>query len=289
MDIVPQLIVNSVLAGALYTLMALGFNLVFSTTKFFNMAHGAFAAIGGYAAFYLLKHLELNLYIAVIIAVAIAGLSGWLMDRFVFLPMRRKKATPLVLLVASLGLLFVVQAVNAMLFSSQFHTLNQDLSNIKIFEIAGGIITSTQIWIIIAAFVITALLLFIIERTKFGKAVQAIGDDEEVAKVVGIRTNRVISWVFVIGAAIAGVAGIATGFETGLQPTTGMPLLLKGVIASIIGGVGNVYGSIIGAFVLGFVENFGIWKISGEWKDAIAFALLIVFLIFRPEGILKRK
>ena len=94
--------------------------------------------------------------------------------------------------------------------------------------------------------------------------------------------------MFFIGSAIAGLAGILVGFDTGIEPTMGLGLLLKGVIASIVGGIGNIYGGVLGAFLLGFVENFGIWKISGEWKDAIAFGLLIVFLIFRPRGIMNK-
>ncbi len=127
-----------------------------------------------------------------------------------------------------------------------------------------------------------------LRKTLFGKAVIAISDDEQVAKIVGIHTEKVIGRVFIIGSVIAGAAGILVGFDTGLEPTMGMSLLLKGVIASIIGGIGNVYGGVLGAFLLGFVENFGIWKISGEWKDAIAFGLLIIFLLIRPQGIIKK-
>ena len=105
---------------------------------------------------------------------------------------------------------------------------------------------------------------------------------------MGINTNKIISYVFCAGAIIASWAGILTGFDTGLQPTLGLSLLLKGVIASIIGGLGSIPGAFLGAYLLGFVENFGIWKISGEWKDAISFGLLIIFLLFRPNGIIKR-
>jgi branched-chain amino acid transport system permease protein len=97
-----------------------------------------------------------------------------------------------------------------------------------------------------------------------------------------------VAGVFFLGSAIAGLAGILVGFDTGIEPTMGLSLLLKGVIAAIIGGVGNVYGGVLGAFLLGFVENFGIWKISGEWKDAIAFAALLLFLLFKPSGLLKK-
>jgi branched-subunit amino acid ABC-type transport system permease component len=124
--------------------------------------------------------------------------------------------------------------------------------------------------------------------TMFGKAIKAISDDEEVAKIVGINTNRIIGYVFFISSAIAGLAGILVGYDTGIEPIMGMPLLLKGVIAAIVGGVGNIYAGVLGAFLLGFVENFGIWKISGEWKDAIAFGLLLLFLIFRPKGLIKK-
>jgi branched-subunit amino acid ABC-type transport system permease component len=109
-----------------------------------------------------------------------------------------------------------------------------------------------------------------------------------VARIIGLNTDKINGYVFFIGSALAGFAGILVGFDTGIEPTMGLGLLLKGVIVSIIGGVGNIYGGVLGAFLLGFVENFGIWKISGEWKDAIAFALLIVFLIFRPQGIMNK-
>ena len=132
-------------------------------------------------------------------------------------------------------------------------------------------------------------LALLLKFTFFGKSVKAISDDEEVSRMVGINTKFVIGIVFFIGSAIAGLAGIMSGYDTGLEPTMGMSLLLKGVIASIIGGIGNVYGGVLGAFLLGFVENFGIWKISGEWKDAIAFGLLIIFLLFRARGIFGRK
>jgi branched-chain amino acid transport system permease protein len=128
----------------------------------------------------------------------------------------------------------------------------------------------------------------IFRYTIFGKAVKAIGDDEEVSKIVGINTEKIIGWVFFIGSAIGGLAGILIGFDTGIEPTMGLSLLLKGVIACIIGGIGNVYGGVLGAFLLAFIENFGIWQISGEWKDAIAFIVLILFLLFRPRGILRK-
>ncbi len=286
MSILPQIILNSIIAGAIYALIALGFNFIYGATKFFNLAHGALATVGGYSVFFITYTLGWNVYLAVLISVIFAGAVGYGLDKFIFLPLRKRKATNMVLLVASLGAFTVIQAVIAILFGTQFQTLTQ--ATPKIYEVFGGVITQTQLAILISGIVITFLLILAINKTFFGKAVKAISDDEEVARIVGINTDKIIGYIFFIGSAIAGLGGIFVGFDAGIQPTMGLSLLLKGIIAAIIGGVGNIYGALLGAFLLGFVENFGIWKISAEWKDAIAFGLLILFLLFRPRGIINK-
>ena len=193
----------------------------------------------------------------------------------------------MVLLVASLGVFTALQAFIAILFTSQFQTLSMG-SAARVYEIFGAVITQVQLIILLCGIAITLLLALTLKKTLFGKAVNAVADDEEVSKIVGINTDKIIGAVFFIGSMIAGLAGMLVGFDTGIEPTMGMSLLLKGIIAAIIGGIGNIYGALVGGLILGFVENFGIWKISGEWKDAIAFGLLIIFLLFRPRGILQR-
>lgn len=287
MSILPQLIANSIIAGSIYALVALGFNLIYGTTKFFNLAHGALAAVGGYVVFFLTQKLGLGVFLSAAIGVILAGIFGYLLDKIVYLPLRKRKASNMVLLVASLGAFILIQAVIAILFSSQFQTLSGNIG-IYIYSFFGGVITSVQLITLTSAVVVMFGLAVLLKKTTFGKAVRAVGDDEEVARIVGINTNKIIGQVFFIGSAIAGLAGILSGFDTGIEPTMGFVLLLKGVIAAIVGGIGNIYGAFLGAYLLGFVENFGIWKISGEWKDAIAFVLLIIFLIFRPQGIIKK-
>lgn len=288
MDILPQLIANSVIAGAIYMMVALGFNLIFGTVKFFDIGYGALAVVGGYAVLYFYKMLGLNLSLAVLFGVLLSGCVGYIINALIYKKLRKRKASSMVLLVASLGVLTVIQAIVAMIFTSQFQTLSLS-GTARVFEIFGAVITGVQVAILASGLVIMFTLSFVLKKTLFGKAVMAVSDDEEVSKIVGINTDKIIGAVFFIGSMIAGLAGIFVGFDTGLEPGTGIALLLKGVIASIIGGIGNIYGGVLGAFLLGFVENFGIWKISGEWKDAIAFTLLIVFLLFRPSGILGKK
>ncbi len=287
MSIVPQLIVNSIIAGSIYSLVVLGFNLIYGTTKFFNLAHGVLTAVGGYTVFYVSQKLGWHIVAGIILGVLVSGLIGYLLDKGIFLQLRKRKASSMVLLVAALGIMTALQAVIAILFTSQFQTLSSGMET-KVYDIFGGVITNIQLVILISVIIIMFGLGILLKYTKFGKAVRAVSDDETVAKIVGINTDKVISAIFVIGSAIAGYAGIMVGLDTGIEPTMGLSLLLKGVIAAIIGGVGSIYGGVLGAFVLAFIENFGIWKISGEWKDAIAFGVLLIFLLFRPQGIIKK-
>jgi len=285
MDIAAQIALNAVIAGAIYALVALGFNLIYGTAKFFDLGYGALATVGGYAVFYFYTQLGLPIVVAIVLGVLVAGALGFLIEKVIYRQLRARKASNTVLLVASLGVLTVVQAIVAILFSSQFQTLSHNSGVEQTFTILGGVITQTQVLILIAGITIMLALGLMLKYTLFGKAVRAVSDDEEVSKIVGINTEKILGRVFFIGSAIAGLAGIAVAFDTGIQPTMGLSLLLKGVIAAIIGGIGNVYGGILGAFFLAIIENLGAWQFSGEWKDAIAFAVLIVFLLFRPQGI----
>lgn len=288
MNIIPQIILNSIITGAIYALVALGFNYIYGTVKFFDLGYGALTVVGAYAMFYFYKILGLGLPLSIVLSVLIAGLIGMLVYKTIYAPLRVKHSSKMMLLIASLGVLTAIQAIVAIFFTSDYKVLSQNSIPEKVYMIGGGAITQTQVTLLVAVVAIAIIMVTVSKFTLFGKAVKAIGDDEDVAKISGINTRKVIGRVFFIGSMIAGAAGIFTGFDTGIQPTIGLPLLLKGVIASIIGGIGNIYGGILGAFLLGFIENFGVWKISGAWKDAIAFGVLIVFLLFRPHGFMKK-
>ncbi|MDB5259981.1 MAG: inner-rane translocator, branched-chain amino acid transport system permease protein [Candidatus Nomurabacteria bacterium] len=285
MDIVVQIALNAVIAGAIYSLVAIGFNLIYSTARFFDIGYGALATVGGYSVFYFYKMLNLPIYVSIILAIVISGAIGWLVEKLVYKKLRKEKASNVVLLIASLGVLTVIQAIVAILFTSQFQTLSKDIGGQTTYEIFGGVITQTQVLILVSGLLIMTALSLVLKYTLFGKAIRAVSDDEEVARIVGINSGRVMGWVFFIGSAIAGIAGMSVGFDTGIEPVMGLSLLLKGVIAVIVGGIGNIYGGVLGAFLLAIIENLGAWQFSGEWKDAISFFVLIIFLIFRPQGI----
>ncbi len=287
MEIFAQLVANSIIAGSIYALITLGFNLIFGVSKFFDVGYGTMAVVGGYSVLFLEKFLGWNIFLSILIGIIFAGIIGFLVNKFIYQTLRQKMASNLVLIIASLGVFTVIQAVVAMLFSSQFQILSQNIEQ-NTYNFWGGVITQIQLITLISTIIIMLVLAWVMEKTMFGKVIKAIGDDEEVSKIIGIDTNKIIGYVFFIGSAIAGLAGILIGFDTGIEPTMGLSLILIGMVASIIGGIGNVYGGVLGAFFLAFVENFGIWGLSGEWKEAIAFIVLILFLLFRPKGILKK-
>ena len=147
-------------------------------------------------------------------------------------------------------------------------------------------ITDIQILIIVAGLILFVLGWLFIQRTKFGKAIRAVSDDPIGTRVVGINSEKIILTAFAIGSALAGAAGILISLETNIEPTMGMNAILKGIIASIVGGIGSIPGALFGGLLLGLAENLGIWKISAGWKDTIAFVILIVFLLLRPSGIM---
>ncbi|MEW6602243.1 MAG: branched-chain amino acid ABC transporter permease [Nitrospirota bacterium] len=277
---------NTIIAGAVYTMIALGFNLIYRVTKFFNIAHGAFIVTGGYVVFFLHKALRLGLMTSVILSMLSVGALGMLVDKAVFSTLRKKQASSLTMLVASLGILWALQSLIALTFGTEFQRLSGKGEIAATFNVLGAMITDVQVITIIAGFSVMIGLVMMVNMTRFGKAIMAVGDDDEVAKIIGIDTERIIGYVFFIGSAAACLGGTLIGFDIGLIPTMGVLLLLKGVTASIIGGVGNIYGGVLGAYMLGLAENIGVLTLSSGWKDATAFGLLIIFLVFRPRGIM---
>ena len=245
-------------------------------------------ALGAYFAVLISGSEESGLYLTWGISCLLAGIVGLALYRGLYVYMRERARSPLVMLVATLGILLAITAFTTIIFQSAPRPLPDAFGSTP-WKIAGANIKGFNVFTIAVALVGFVFLLFLLKMTSFGKAVRAIGDDEEVSKVVGINTTVIIAVVFFIGAVYASAAGVLSGHDTAIQPRMGLLLLLKGWIASVVGGIGNMYGAIVGGFVLGLIEQFGIWDLAGEWKDAISFVLLILFLSFWPNGLLPRK
>ena len=259
-----------------------------SRMPFIVLAAIGSAALGAYCGLLTSQASGSSLYLSWGVSCLLAGSVSLALYRGLYLYMRRRARSPLIMLVASLGILLALTAFTTIIFQSAPRPLPEAFGSTP-WKIFGAYIKPFNVFSIGVAIVGFMALILFLRKTSFGKAVRAIGDDEEVSKIVGINTTVVIAIVFFIGAMYASLAGILNGHDTAIQPRMGLLLLLKGWIASVIGGIGNLYGAIVGGFVLGMIEQFGIWDLAGEWKDAISFILLILFLAFWPKGLIPRK
>ena len=229
-----------------------------------------------------------KLYLSWAVSCLLAGCVGLALYRGLYVYMRQRARSPLIMLVASLGILLALSAFISIVFESAPRPLPDPFGSVP-WTIGGAFIKGFNVFAIGVAIAGFLVLFAVLKWTSFGRAVRAIGDDEEVSKVVGINTAVIIAIVFFVGAVYAAMAGILSGHDTAIQPRMGLLLLLKGWISSVIGGIGNLYGAILGGFLLGVIEQFAIWDLAGEWKDVVAFVLLILFLSFWPRGLLPRK
>lgn len=285
MSILLQLIINGLIAGAIYALVASGFSLIYSTCRFIHFAHGATIAFSAYFLYFLFSVLGLGFWFSVLLAIGFASFLGLAMNILVYKQLRNRKASSVILLIASFALLILLESTILILFGADVKTIGF-IEVVKGIEIFGAVITPLQIYIVICSLLLLSLLFLFMKMTKTGKAMRAVADNKDVAEIVGISSKRIYNWSFIIGSAIAGVAGILIGLEQNLEPMMGTNLMIKGFTGAIIGGIGSVPGAILGSFLLGFAENFGIWFLPSGYKDAIAFVILFAFLLFRPKGIL---
>ena len=291
--IISQLLFNGLISGMIYALTALGFTIIYRTVRFFHFAHGVIYALGAYMAYCVLSSAYCENVdcaatkwgIAILVGIIGAAIVGILIDRLVYKPLRRKKAPNLVFLLASFGVFIFIQNLLQLIFGAQILTIRTGPVK-EGHHFLGAVITDTQILILAVSVFLSAGLWLYIQKSKLGKAMRAVADDPLAASIVGINPEKIIMAAFAIGSALAGAAGILISLETNIEPTMGMNAILKGIIASIIGGIGSIPGAMFGGLFLGIAENLGIWKISAGWKDCIAFVILIAFLLFRPGGIM---
>lgn len=280
-----QLIANGVAIGAGYLIVALGFALIYKVARFFHFAHAIIFTSCPYFAVWLRNGTySLGAY-SFAAAVVLAAAMGCLMEVLVFAPLRRRGASPLVHLLASVGLYVVLQ--NALSLVAGDHTQSLRLQQIQPgHQVFGIVLTNAQITAIVAGGILLNLTAFITSRTQFGKQMRAVADDSELASVVGVHATSVRLLTFALGSALAGCAGIVVALDIDMTPTMGMDALLMALVAVIVGGVKNSWGIALGALFLALAQSLGVWKTDSRWQSLIAFVIMVVFLLVRPQGFL---
>ena len=205
------------------------------------------------------------------------------MNKLVYKPLRDRKSDGFTMLLASFGLFLFITNTILLLFGAEVKTFG--LPIMKGYEVFGAIITGTQILLIVTSLVLFVLLQLFMKKTKTGKAMRAVADNKQISSTLGINVERTIMIAFIISGLFAGVAGMLVGLEQNIEHNMGFQAILKGLTASVVGGVGNVPAALAGGFLIGIVENIGIWFLPSGYKDAIAFVILIFFLLVRPRGL----
>ena len=281
----PQVILNGVIAGAAYGLLAISFALLYQVNRFFDLTPAAGCVAGAYATLLIAKMLQWSITSALVIGVLAAASLGVLAHLAVLRPLQLKRSGSSEKFLATLGLIVVVQSVIAISFGDDTKVLSWHHSNTL--EGYGLTVTQPQLAILLVAAVLLVLAVFA-ERSYAGRVYRAVAGDEELAQTVGVRVNLVRMAASACSLAIAGLAGVLVGADIGLTPGMGFRAILMGVVAAVIGGIGSFRGVMLGALLIGITQNLVAWWISSAWQDAATFVLLIVFLIARPQGILGR-
>lgn len=268
-------------------LVGISFGIVYRVCRFFHFAHGGIFTFGCYFSFFLKHWVGLPLLPSFLIAIAISGSLGCLIQQAIYRPLKRKGASPLILLLASLGIYIVVQNGISIIFGDDTRSIRSPVVEEGI-NILGARVTTTQVFIIAISMLMIFVVAIVLKKTKLGKTMQAVANDPDLARVSGIDSEQVALWTLAIGSVLGGIAGILVALDIDMTPTMGMNALMMGVVTVIIGGVGSIAGIAMGAFLLSAAQHFGAWQISSQWQDAVAFVILILFLIFRPQGFLGR-
>ena len=304
MDVV-QILINTLVRAAELSLLAIGLTMVFDILKFANFAHPDYAVLGAFFAYVFNRILGINLFLAVILAAFVTGWVGILIDQAIFKRLRKIGAKPVTLMIASMGTAIALRNLMRLIWTSNTKTYAIPLQ--KPLEILGARITSHQIGIIVTGLVSMIIFHLLLHRTTFGKALRAISDNSELASACAIDSEKMIKWMWFLASAYGVIGGSMLAMEHLLYPRLGFDIIIPVFCATILGGIGNPYGAMLGALTLALAENLilaidlaplinlggffnvGSIQISTGYKPAISFMILIIVLLFKPTGILRKK
>lgn len=281
MWIVAQILINSLIAGSVYALVASGLTFIYSTSRIFHLAHGVVILFGAYIFHFVWIEQGLSPVLGVFLSVFGSVAIGLLMNELVYEQQRKRHAKRLAYLISTIALLMLGTSVIVLVFNTSLKSFGIQTTVYRFQELN---ITFLQIILLLSSLFLLLFLAALVKYTKFGKAMRATADNDEVASIMGINTRQIRRLSFGIGSLLASFAGILIGLEYNLDPNMGVYLAIKGFTAMVIGGVGSIGGAIFGAFLVGFFEQIAVWYFGAGWKNSISFVLLFLFLLFRPQG-----
>ncbi|MBM2802924.1 MAG: livH [Deltaproteobacteria bacterium] len=281
-----QQFVNAISLGGVYALFALGFTLVFGVLGVVNLAHGALFMLGAYAALQAVLFFKLPLLPAILVAMLVTASAGWLLDKFIFAPLRARQAPHLAPMIATIGLAIALNSTIQGLFGAENLRFPADMLPADGLSLGAVQITWLEVEIVFLAFVLMAVLLWGLKKTQVGCALRGLAESVKAVALVGVDVEGLFRVTAVIASLLGGVAGVLIAlYSNAVFPGMGQPMLHKGIAVVILGGMGDIRGALLGGFFLGFAEVFSVAYIGSSMRDAVAFALLFTILLLRPRGL----
>ncbi|MGE0416630.1 MAG: branched-chain amino acid ABC transporter permease [Acetobacteraceae bacterium] len=278
-----QLLINGLVTGSALGLVAISFSLIYATTKLFHVAHAGVYTLAGYVAWSLVTHGAPDI-VALLGAIAAAVVAGALIQGVLYAELERRRATHLVVLIASLGMLAVIQNTIAGVYSPNILQFPVPWGS-RMF-VAGGIrLTATQMLTVVVSLAAYAGTMWFFHRTIMGKQIRAVASNPFLAEITRLRPRRTYVIVTAIGSAIVALPGVLVPLDLGLQPYSGITPLLTATIAMIAGGIGSITGSFVLAVGIAVLQNLSLLLIPGEWSIGITFFIFVIFMLFRPTGL----
>ncbi|MBF0806005.1 branched-chain amino acid ABC transporter permease [Streptococcus sp. WM07] len=279
-----QQLLNGLILGSIYALLALGYTMVYGIIRLINFAHGDVYMMGAFMGYFLINNLHLNFFVALLLAMAGTAALGVLIEFLAYRPLRQ--STRIAALITAIGVSFLLEYGMVFFFGANPRPFPQVIDTIR-YELGPVSITNIQLLILGVSILLMVVLQLIVKKTKMGKAMRAVSVDSDAAQLMGINVNRTISFTFALGSALAGAAGVLIAlYYNSLEPLMGMTPGLKSFVAAVLGGIGIIPGAALGGFVIGVLETAATALGFSDFRDAIVYGVLILILLVRPSGIL---
>jgi len=288
MEHLLEQMLNGLQLGFVYALIAVGYTMVYGIIKLINFAHGDVFMVGAFVSFFGFTAWGLPWPVAILVAMLACALLGMGIERLAYRPLRARGAPRIAALITAIGVSLFIEYFTSLgfVFGSDYRNVPRVLPDRR-WVIGGAVITNVQVLVLVTVLVLVAFLQVVVYRTKVGKAMRAVSLDMDAARLMGIDVDRIIAFTFALGSALAAAAGalFAMAYPQ-IHPFMGIMPGLKAFTAAVLGGIGSIPGALLGALVMGQVEVLTAAYITTDFRDAIAFALLILVLLFRPTGLL---
>jgi branched-chain amino acid transport system permease protein len=287
-----QQLINGIAWGSIYALIALGYTMVYGVLRLINFAHGDVYMVGAFAGFYAVRWLNMGeeptLFGAVVVflfSMLVCALLGFVIERGAYKPLR--KAPRLTALITAIGVSLFLENAGQLIFGADPKFFPQIITKQDVISSGGIILTNQQLIVIAVSLFLMASLQLFIQKTKTGKAMRAVSFNREAASLMGISVDKIISITFVIGSALAAAAAILVALTNPkIEPLMGIMPGIKAFVAAVLGGIGNIPGAMLGGMIMGVAEVMVVGYVSSTYRDAIAFAILILILLFKPSGLM---